>query len=44
MTATDYLIAANRAHLAGFNEMARALIELWKRENERVQLLGKANT
>jgi len=35
MNATDYLIAANRASLAGFNGLARALIELWKRERKK---------
>ena len=33
MNPTDYLIAANRAALAGFPGLARALIELYHNHN-----------
>lgn len=32
---TELLIAANRAALAGFPGLARALVEVWRRETGR---------
>jgi rubrerythrin len=34
MKPIDYLLAANAAQLAGFPHLARAFIEIWKRETK----------